>query len=307
VIKGLFISLTCALASWSSAQACSIMPPKVDRENTYEQNLEPYFTNIHRNMVDEADNIVVGKFEYSKTKKKHILNISESLKRPKATWASRKTEVAFNQIDDDRVEYEKRNPSDTDYLIFANKDFEVSSMLLLRQSKMLYKSAIENLIENPLDKYGISFNLKGMLDRGSNIQLLETAQCLPSPTYTIVKSSKSENEGKIFEAEPIRIFNSNEERYQHKLSDLEKRTATNKGMEEGLYTNAPSVKECRIGKKYLMLGQFLYSRNGSYSGQMIAENNGYFQLNNTAYEHHISPELISYDTVEDILNRQSLK
>ena len=197
--------------------------------------------------------------------------------------------------------------SDTDYLIFANKDFEVSSMLLLRQSKMLYKSAIENLIENPLDKYGISFNLKGMLDRGINIQLLETAQCLPSPTYTIVKSSKSENEGKIFEAEPIRIFNSNEERYQHKLSDLEKRTATNKGMEEGLYTNAPSVKECRIGKKYLMLGQFLYSRNGSYSGQMIAENNGYFQLNNTAYEHHISPELISYDTVEDILNRQSLK
>lgn len=344
MIKRLFISLACVLASWSSTEACSIMPPNVATESTYEQNLEPYFTNLHRKMVDQAEYIVVGKFKYSENKKRHLLNITENLKRPKSLWPSKKVYVSFDQIDDDRIEYEKRHPelvfdefildwfwplnyphgiegsygpgdcrlslniiSDAEYLVFANKEFKISSMLLLRQSKAPYKTAIENLIENPLDKYGISFSVQQMLDRGSNVQLLKTSQCLPKPVYTITKSSKPDNEGKTFNSQPIKIFEEAEERYGHELTASDNNRAATKGLAKGLYTNAPSMKECRVGQNYLMMGQFLYSRTEGYSGQMIVEDNGYFQLDQTVYEHHISPQLISYDAVADILSNQSTK
>ena len=328
MFRKLVISFACALVSWSSGEACSIPPPKVKSDNSYEQNLQPYFANLHRNMVDAANNIAVGKFKYSRKQKKHIFYISEHIKGPNSTRFTSNAHVTFNQIDDNRIEYRKPDtervlgdwfwptyraygiegrygPGDcrlsldiiknANYLIFANSEFEIASMFLLTKNRMAYKSAIKNLVEKPLERYGVSFSIQEMLNRGENFQLLSTSQCAPVPTYMIVKSSEREREGNEFNARPIRVFDVVEERYSYELSDLDKKSAAEKGFAKGLYTNAPSMKQCRAGQNYLMLSQW----------QMTPEENGYFQLDNTVFEHHISPELISYNSASKILNAQT--
>ena len=84
------------------------------------------------------------------------------------------------------------------------------------------------------------------------------------------------------------------------LSDEQRQVASKKGLELGQYTNAPNLKTCEVGKKYLSIGKAFYAYGLGYFGQMISETDGLFALENTIYEHHFEPRAVTYKDVLEL-------
>ena len=338
MIRLLALALSFAAASWSSAWACSPSPPIATTEYSYEESLKPYLIPVHRNMVDDAKYIVIGQFKYSKRDQTHTLKISDVLKADFHLKTNKKVNVTFRDIDDDRVTYLKRKdvsfyndtaktlikpvyraygiegtygPGDcgisleiaakTNYLIFANKEFEISSMLPISEKTLPFQKAVETMIKDPKDQYGFSRSLEQILLSGTKIKLINTESCTPIPTYKTISSSVSNEEAKIWTSKPILVFNDDENKWHHELTAEDYERARNLGFIQGRYTNAPELSTCIIGQKYLSLGDFIYSSSSKNYGQMIPEQSGYFNLTNTVFEHHITPSDVSLEQVSELI------
>jgi len=342
-LLGLTFSLS--LTGWSSASACSILPPAATTEINYEQRLKPYLATTHRKMVDEAHHIVIGSFKSSKGKKSHILKISEVLKSNLVGKPNKRTPVTFKSIGSDRVTYSKRKniifhinldellnhpiyrpygidgtygPGDcgisleiatkTNYLIFANEDFEITTMSPLPKTQTL-TDAIKKMIDNPQDRFGVSLSIQQVLGRGTELKLLTTETCTPTPRYRTVSASSVEDESNKFSAMPILVFNSDQTKNVYELPREEIEHARNLGLIRGHYTNAPKLSTCNVGQNYLSLGWLGLTDRQNDHGQMIPERSGYFDLSETIFEHYITPPDITFDQVSNILesyqNRQT--
>ena len=341
ILLALTLSLTAA--GWSSAFACSILPPPATTEINYEERVKPYLMNTHREMVDAAHHIVIGSFKYSKSKKSHQLKISEALKTDLAIKPNKSIPVTFESIANNRVTYRKRKKVDlylnldellntpsyrpfgidgtygpgdcgisleiaknTNYLIFANAEFEITSMSPISEKTQVLKNAIKTMIDNPQDKFGASLTLQQVLERGTKMKLLTTESCLPVPTYNTLSTSSVEDETKLFKAKPILVFETVQTKSVYRLSEEEREHARNLGLIWGHYTNAPNLSACMIGQKYLSLGEFLFLDSENDHGQMIPEQSGHFDLSETIFEHHITPSEISLDQILKLLEEHKL-
>lgn len=340
--KTLAITFILIAAGYSSAQACSIMPPPAITESHYEERLEPLLKASHREFVNEADHILIGKFKFSNSKKAHRLKISDILKTSSIQKPKKSVSVKFKAIDDDRITYIKKgeetyggplsrwnepNPfyfgiegtygpgdcgisleiiSETKYLIFANENFEITSMLSINDRILPLQNAIEAMIANPRDKFGISRSMQQVLKRGTKVRLLETESCRPVPFYKVLAST-SNDDGEIRKAKPILVFDTTQTKTEWELGQDELEAARNLGLIQGRYTNAPELSSCVVGQRYLSLGDIDYRDLPDDLGQMIPEQSGYFNLDETIFEHHITPRLISLDNITTLLTTHHSK
>lgn len=340
MIARLLISLAFVSCSWTTAKACSPVIPMAVTQNSYEMRVEPYLTRMHRNMVDRADHIAIGKFKFSDRKQMHRLSVSKTIKRPMDQKRKKRVAITFKHIDKLGINYRREaplankadvlagqfiptardygisgakfNPSgscgtdlelnpDVEYLVFANKDFEITSMVIVSERTRVFQTAVENIVQDPDESFGISFSLKQTMERGNAVKLLTTLNCSPKPTYKILKSSTNGQKRNIFVSDPIMVFENNLRQPLYSLSKADLEHATNLGQERGLYKNAPALETCAVGQKFLVLGQFLSESRKPHSGQFITEKNGYFDLTETVFEHYVTPELISSDQVMELL------
>jgi len=288
-------------------------------------------------MVDAAKYVVIGQFKYSKRSDAHRLKISNTLKTDFLVKTNKKVTVTFKDIDNDRVSYLKRKdisfynniadlskpvyraygiagtygPGDcgisleiaakTDYLIFANEDFEISSMFPVSEKTSPFQNAIEIMIKNPKDQFGVSRSLEQVLQSGTKIKLINTESCAPTPTYKTLSSSVVDEEAKIWNSKPILVFNDDENKWHHELTAEDFEHARNLGLIQGRYINAPELSACIKDQKYLSIGDFIYSSSSKNYGQMIPERSGYFNLTKTVFEHHITPSDISFEQVSELI------
>ena len=341
ILLALTLSLTAA--GWSSAFACSPPLERAITEKSYEEKLTPYLANKHRKIIDTSETILIGTFKYSKWKKAHRLSILETLKADPAKISQKRISVKFRHIDNDRVTYvnpKKRaqgnsraanwfkptsypyglegsfGPGDCrisleifsnqNYLILADENFEISAMFSINESILPFQAAIQNMLDDPNEAYGVSFSLNQMLAQGTKIKLLETESCSPLPTFKTLDSSTSDEVGESFKSQPILIFDNFEDHYFYGLPEEVISQARERGLQQGRFVNTPQLSACKIGQKHLSLGSFLYARSSGYSGQIISEQDGVFNLKETAFEHHITPSEISLDQMLKLLEEHKL-
>ena len=338
MIRLLAVALSFAAAAWSSAWACAPPLERALTEKSYEEKLTPYLANKHRKIIDSSETILIGTFKYSKRRKTHRLSILEILKADPAKNSKRRISVKFRHIDDDRVTYVASKKiargnsraanwfkptsypygiegsfgpgdcgisleifSDQNYLILADKNFEISAMFSINETTLPFQAAIQNMLDDPNEPYGVSLSLNQMLAEDIKIKLLETESCSPLPIFKTHDSSTSEEIGESFKSQPILIFDNFEDRYLYGLPEEVINQARERGLHQGRFVNAPQLTACRIGQKHLSLGNFLYARSSGYSGQIISEQNGVFSLKETAFEHHITPSEISVEQMLELL------
>jgi hypothetical protein len=319
------------------------MPPAATTQLHYEQRVSPYLKKSHRNFVDDADQILIGKFKYSKSKKAHQLEITDVLKSPVIKIPKKPTSVTFKAIGDDRITYVKREKEDytdsgprwgspipfyfgiegtygpgdcrmsleieskTNYLIFMNETNQVTSMFSINEWTLPLQHAIQKMIENPNDEFGVSRTIQQVLKRGTKIRLLETQSCTPAPSYTTLSSSHPNEEGKKLSAQPILVFETVQTKSEWDLNQDELEQARSLGLIQGHYTNAPELAACINGQRYLSLGTIQYSNSEHDLGQMIPDQDGYFDLRETIFEHHITPELIGYNVIKASIDSHKSK
>ena len=277
MFKYLCLAAGLVFASTTAAQACSPEPAPAVTDRSYEQKLSPYLTKMHRNIVDSSDYIAIGTFKYSERKQMHRLKISEIIKHPKGIKRKKRVSVTFNRVNDDRVDYNRNisrdiqrdslldrfapslwsygmpgrydpgdchssltlNSNET-YLVFANEDFKITSMLFVNEKMQPFQGAVEKMVKDPNDPYGISFSMKQTIENGNEVKILQTATCSPRPSYKILQSSEPNKNGIVIGSNSILVFANSEHQFYDSLSKEDFDQAVRLGQESGLYRNAPA-------------------------------------------------------------------
>jgi len=296
MIRLFSLSLLFIAASGSIASACSIMPPPAATESSYEDILSQYPGGIYRTLVNNSENILVGKFKYSKKRKAHQLIISEYLKSAEGSKNKKKVSISFKNVTNDRVDYIRQGPdefvsysidrmfgplrfepqlegsygpgdcgvaiellADQDYIVFADEDFVVKTTFLLEQSAAPLLQSFKNLIKDPYESKGIAYSLRDFVKSQAPVSLFETSICSPQPIYRVLGTTLRKANFKSYEATPI------------------------------------------IGQKFLSIGDIFYETDGTITGQMIRAEDGYFDLSDTLFENYFSPGFVSVDDVSKLL------
>ena len=296
MIKYLCLAAGLVFASTETVKACSPIIPLAVTEQSYEQKLTPYLTKTHRNLVDNAEYIVVGTFKFSKREQAHRLKISKVMKQPSGKKPKKRTAVTFNHIEERDITYKREeaaanyldilvrrhfptlrsygisgsrfdtsgscgtllelNP-DAKYLIFANDAFKITSMFIVRDKTQTFRNTVKKMLQDPQDDFGISFTLKQTIEHGNQVKLLQTTSCAPNPSYKILRSSYRREEMQNLTAKPIMMFDRENFSYLRDLTEVEIEAARKIGQKNGLYTNVPSRAACQLKQRFLMLGQFI--------------------------------------------------
>jgi len=344
IIRVTVLLITCCLVFYPSAsKACSIMPGPVTTSLSYEQMLPDSDTHAQRAVIDMADRIYLGKFLKPKADRTPQFVIKQSLKHSEARIKTRRISVAWDNFDTEIVTYVsgqyehnaspashasdwgKGRPAgidgqygpgdcriwleidlEQDYIIFADNDFSIRAMQKVGM-KDEYVRSIKKLVKDPALLYGAEFGLQDLIERNVQVLLLETHSCLPTPRLNILASVNYKKQERFVTARPIDVYPEGFGKTQWELTDKEKYAARREGLKTGYYENFPRQNVCRVGQRFLSVGEFFWRTAEPATGQIFMEKPAGFDLSKqTFYDHEMSPSMYSVDDIQNLLSSDAV-